>query len=75
MASRKISTRFPARSLVRFDKPVTHQRENRWRSHCEDDIDLEPDELGREPGEPIIACFRPAILDGDGVPDNPAKFA
>ena len=29
-------------------------------------LDLKPDQLGRELGEPIITCFGPAILDGDG---------
>src|SRR5215475_13281795 len=41
----------------------------------DDDIDLEPDELGRDLGEALIASLGPAILDGDGSILDPAEFA
>ena len=41
----------------------------------DNDIDLEPDELGRDLGEALVASLRPAILDRDGATLDPAKFA
>src|SRR5262249_12269032 len=41
----------------------------------DDDIDLEPDELGRDLGEALLASLGPAILDGDGSILDPAEFA
>ena len=41
----------------------------------DDDIDLEPDELGRDLGEALAASLRPAILDRDGATLDPAEFA
>jgi hypothetical protein len=39
-----------------------------------DDIDLEPDELGRDFGEPLVTSLRPAIFDRDGATfDTPAR--
>src|SRR4029077_10984898 len=38
-------------------------REGRRSPHCDDDIDLEPDELGRDFGEAFGASFRRAILN------------
>src|SRR5262249_30615621 len=44
-------------------------------SRCNNDIDLEPDELSRDFGVALAAPFRPAILDRDGAPFDPAKSA
>ena len=44
-------------------------------SKRDDDIDLKPDELGRDLGVALDAVFRPAILDRDGAPLDPAEFA
>jgi hypothetical protein len=41
----------------------------------ENDIDLQPDELGRELGEAFAASLRPTILDRDGAAFYPAEFA
>ena len=41
----------------------------------DDDIDLEPDELGRNLGVAFVASLRPAILDRDGATLDPAEFA
>src|SRR5215470_1986787 len=50
-----------------------------WRraptSHRDDDIDLEPDELGGDLGEAFAASLRPAILDRDVAAFDPAEFA
>jgi hypothetical protein len=40
-----------------------------------DDIDLEPNELGDDLGWAIEASLRPAILDRDVAAFDPAKFA
>ena len=45
------------------------------RSRRDNDIDLEPDELGRDLGEALAASLRPAILDRDGATLDPAEFA
>ena len=60
-----------------------HDRDDRCRLLCredrgsrrDDDIDLEPDELGRDLGEALAASLRPAILDRDGAALDPAEFA
>ena len=41
----------------------------------DNDIDLQPDELGRDLGEALAASLRPAILDRDGATLDPAEFA
>ena len=41
----------------------------------DNDIDLEPDELGRDLGIALDASLRPAILDRDGATFDPAEFA
>src|SRR5262249_27496841 len=43
-------------------------------SHRDDDIDLEPDELGGDLGEAFAASLRPAILDRDVAAFDPAEF-
>ena len=44
-------------------------------SRRDDDVDLEPDELGRDLGVALVASLRPAILDRDGATLDPAEFA
>ena len=41
----------------------------------DNDIDLEPNELGRDLGEALVATLRPAILDRDSSAFDPAEFA
>src|SRR5262249_27978384 len=42
---------------------------------CDNDINLAPDELGRDLGEALVASFPPAILDRDSATLDPAEFA
>src|ERR1700730_4213890 len=49
-------------------------REDLWGSRRDDDINLEPDELGRDFGEALVASLRPAILDRDGATLDPTEF-
>ena len=44
-------------------------------SYRDDDVDLEPDELGGDLGEALVASLRPAIFDRDGATLDPAEFA
>jgi hypothetical protein len=47
-----------------------------WRGcHRYNDVDLEPDELGRDLGETLAASLSPAILNGNGSILDPAEFA
>jgi hypothetical protein len=41
----------------------------------DNDINLAPDELGRDLGEALVASFPPAILDRDSTTLDPAEFA
>src|SRR5262247_4034233 len=50
-------------------------REDLWGSRRDNDIDLQPDELGRDLGEALVASFPPAILDRDVATVDPAEFA
>src|SRR5262249_26716368 len=50
-------------------------REDLWGSRRDKDIDLEPDELGRDLSKALVASFPPAILDRDIATVDPAKFA
>jgi transposase len=60
-----------------------HDRDDRGRLfHCENrrsrrdnDIDLEPDELGGDLRKTLEASLRPANLDRDGAALDPAEFA
>src|SRR5262249_30650134 len=42
---------------------------------CDNDIDFESDELGREHGGAIAASLRPAILDDEVATFDPAEYA
>src|SRR5262249_13718862 len=44
-------------------------------SSCDNDVDLEPDELGCDLAETLSASLRPAVLDCDDTPLNPSEFA
>lgn len=44
-------------------------------SSGDNDIDLEPDELGRDLGIALVASLRPAILNCEGATFDPAEFA
>src|SRR5262249_35075925 len=50
-------------------------RKDCWGSRHDNDIVLEPDELGRDLGESLVASFPPAILDRNAVTVDPVKFA
>src|SRR6516165_10321825 len=50
-------------------------REDFWGSRRDDDIDLEPDELGRDLGDTLLASLGPAVLDRDGTALDPTEFA
>src|SRR4029077_3591677 len=41
----------------------------------ENDVDLQPDELGCELGEAFATSLRPAIFDRDGLSFDPPEFA
>jgi hypothetical protein len=41
----------------------------------DDDIDLEPDKLGRDLGETLALSLRPAIFDHDSAALDPAELA
>jgi hypothetical protein len=43
-------------------------------SRRNNDINLEPDELGRDLSEALATALRPAILDRNCAPLDPAKF-
>jgi hypothetical protein len=64
--------------------PDEHDRDGRGRLLCSDsgwscrrnnEIDLEPDELGRDLSETLGASLSPAILNGDGSILDPTEFA
>src|SRR5262249_7188607 len=44
-------------------------------SDCDDDVNLEPHELGPDLSESLAATLRPAILDRDRAAFDPAQFA
>src|SRR5262249_28877297 len=66
---------------------VVRCREYDWNDRCrllgcehrgsrrDDDINLAPDELGRDLGVALAASFRPANLDRNGAVLDPAEFA
>jgi hypothetical protein len=41
---------------------------------CEDDIDFEPDELGRYFGSALVASLSPTVFNKDGATFVPAKL-
>src|SRR5262249_22906079 len=61
-----------------------YDRDDRCRPLCSDDwwccigendIDLKPDELGRDLGEALLASLGPAIFDRDGAILDPSELA
>ena len=83
VAARSRQTRDQA-GADRVPRRREDDRDDRCRLLCRDDcrgsrrdndIDLEPDELGRDLGEALAASLRPAILDRDGAALDPAEFA
>ena len=50
-------------------------RDRSFGSAADNDIDLEPDELGRDLGGPLAATLRPVIFDRDGATFDPTEFA
>jgi hypothetical protein len=49
--------------------------ERSLRNRSNDEVDLEPNELLREIGEPLELSLRPSGLDGDVLPHHPAQLA
>jgi hypothetical protein len=45
-----------------------------WRSRGDNNVDVEPDELGCDLDKTLGTAFRPAILDHDGAILDPAEF-
>ncbi len=76
-----------ARDQTGADRVARHRkydRDSRRRLLCcddrrgsrrDNDIDLEPDELGRDLGEALVAPLGPANLDRDSATLDPAEFA
>ena len=46
-----------------------------WRPRGDDDVDLEPDQLGREVGQPVESTLCKSILDGKILALNPPELA
>jgi hypothetical protein len=59
----------------RYDRCRLLCRDDHWVGIRDDDIDLEPNQLGGELGGAVAASLRPAILDRKVTPLNPAEFA
>src|SRR5262245_13796738 len=79
--SRKTGDEAGAYRVVRHRE---HDRDDRCRPLCNDgscgwrrnnDIDLEPDELGCNLGKALVAAVCPAILNRDGAILDPTKLA
>src|SRR5437899_9951998 len=78
--SRRTCDQAPANRVQRQHKD---NRDDRCRLLCRwnrdtsrnNDIDVEPNELGRDLGVALGAALRPAILDRDGATLDPTEFA
>jgi hypothetical protein len=44
-------------------------------SRRDDDIDFDPDEFDRDLSDPVVATFRPPVLNRDVAALGPAEFA
>ena len=76
LATRPVPTGSPAdREHDRDDRCRLLCREDAGGAVRDNDIDLEPDELGGDLGEALAASLRPAILDRDGATLDPTEFA
>src|SRR5262249_1823244 len=58
----------------RYDRCRLLCREDLWGSRRDNNVDLEPDEVGRDLSEALGAAFRPTILDCDGAALDPIEF-
>jgi len=58
----------------RDDRGCLFCRNSRRRSRCDNDVDLEPDELGGDLSIAFVAPLRPSIFDRDGTALNPAEI-
>jgi len=59
----------------RDDRCCLFRRKDRHGSQRDNEIDLEPDEFGRDLGETLVAALRPAILDCEVVTLDPTELA
>ena len=75
LATRPVPTGSPAIAKTIGMTDVACFAASALRFPRDNDIDLEPDELGRDLGEALAASLRPAILDRDGAALDPAEFA
>src|SRR5262245_31171332 len=86
--AREVATRSPQTRNQTVADRVCRPREDNWDERCcplcgcgcrgsrrENDIDLEPNELGRELGVALAAPLRPTILEREGAAFNPAELA
>ena len=46
-----------------------------WRRRGYDDVHLEPDQLGREIGQPVVLILRKSIVDDNVLPFKPPELA
>src|SRR5262245_709885 len=86
--AREVATRSPQTRDQTVADRVCRPREDDWDERCrplcgygcrgsrrKNDIDLEPNELGRELGVTLAASLRPTILEREGAAFNPAELA
>src|SRR5262249_40868319 len=72
---KSVGDRVPCRRKHdRYDRCRLLCREDLWGSRRDNNVDLEPDELGRDLSEAIGAAFRPAILDCYGAAFDPVEL-
>jgi hypothetical protein len=60
---------------LRRDRCRLLRRKDWWGSRRDNDIDLEPDELGRDCCVALIAALCPAILNREVATVGPSEFA
>ena len=71
------AVRKAVRSAIRMITELLRQqlRDRSFGSAADNDIDFEPDVLGRDLGGPLAATLRPVIFDRDGATFDPTEFA